>query len=130
MADPKFILIVEDEPDVTRLVSYHLKRAGYRVGHAGDGQAALNASFELRPDLIILDLMLPKIDGFEVCRMLRASPTCEYVPILMLTALATTSSKVRGFSLGADDYLTKPFEMRELLTRVTVLVRRSEVSIP
>lgn len=122
-----FILVVEDEPDVARLLAFHLQRQGYRVGHAGDGQVALNAAFESHPDLIILDLMLPKIDGFEVCRMFRASPVSARTPILMLTALATTPAKIRALSLGADDYLTKPFAVAELLARVkTLLVRRPQ----
>jgi DNA-binding response OmpR family regulator len=125
MSERKFILIVEDEPDAARLVAFHLQRAGYQVGQAGAGQEALNAAFESRPDLIILDLMLPKLDGFEVCRMLKTSPISRHVPILMVTALAATASKIRGFSLGADDYLTKPFEVAELLARIKALLSRA-----
>lgn len=122
VSEPKFVLIVEDDPDVTHLLTFHLHRQGYEVGHADDGQEALNAVFECRPDLVILDLMLPKLDGFEVCRMLKASPVARHIPILMLTARSETIDKVKGFDLGASDYMTKPFDIAELLARVRALL--------
>ena len=114
----KFVLIAEDERDVVRLLALHLQLQGYRVGHAPDGLAAVNDTFESKPDLIVLDLMLPKLHGFEVCRMLKASPTARHIPIIMITAMASTESKLKGFGLGADDYVTKPFEIGELLARI------------
>src|SRR2546425_5831113 len=119
-----FILIVEDEGDAARLLAYHLQRRGYDTAIAADGRAALNAAFEHWPDLIILDLMLPELHGFEVCRLLKSSPLAS-VPIIMLTALAATEHELKGFKLGTDDYLTKPYEMAELLARVQVLLGRS-----
>ena len=114
----KFVLVAEDEPDVVRLLAYHFQRQGYRVGHAPDGLAAINDTFESCPDLIILDLLLPKLHGLEVCRLLKSSPLSRHIPIIMVTALATTSDKLKGFGLGADDYLTKPFQVAELVARV------------
>ena len=119
------ILIVEDEPDVARLLAYRLRRRNFQTVTAADGQAGLNTALELQPDLVILDLMLPKFHGLEVCRMLKASPTTRDVPVLILTAVAKTADKVRAFACGADDYLTKPFAVAELLARVeTLLLRR------
>jgi two-component system phosphate regulon response regulator PhoB len=114
----KFVLIAEDEPDMVRLLAFHLQRHGYRVGHAPDGLAAINDTLESIPDLLILDLMLPRLHGFEVCRMLKASPTSRHIPIIMVTAMDSTEHKLRGFGLGADDYVTKPFEISELLARI------------
>ena len=114
----KFILIAEDEPDVVRLLAFHLQRQGYRVGHAADGLSAVNDTFESHPDLILLDLMLPKLPGFEVCRLLKSSPTSRGIPIIMVTAMGGMEHKLKGFGVGADDYITKPFEISELLVRV------------
>lgn len=114
----KFILIAEDEPDVVRLLAFHLQRAGYRIAHAPDGLAAINAVFEEKPDLVLLDGMLPKLHGFEVCRTLKNSPTSRRVPVIIVTALASTEDKLKGFGCGADDYVTKPFEIPELLARI------------
>ncbi len=119
-----FVLVADDEPDAVRLVSFHLRRQGYRVGHAADGLEALNGVFEGHPDLLVLDLMLPKLDGLEVCRMLRTSPGVRGTPVLMLTARASLEDKLRGFGVGADDYLTKPYELTELLARVEALLAR------
>jgi two-component system response regulator RpaA len=123
---PPVILIVEDEPDVARLLAYRLRRRNFEAVTAADGQAGLNRALELKPDLIVLDLMLPKFHGLEVCRMLKASPITRDVPVLILTAVAGTADKVRGFACGADDYLTKPFAMAELLARVDTLLWRHE----
>jgi DNA-binding response OmpR family regulator len=115
------ILIVEDETTLQEALAYNLRRQGYEVELAGDGQAALNMARRIRPDLIILDIMLPGMDGFEVCRILRQEMT---TPVLMLTARDDEIDRVVGLEVGADDYLTKPFSMRELLARVKALLRR------
>ncbi|HUI08323.1 MAG TPA: response regulator [Verrucomicrobiae bacterium] len=119
----RVILIAEDEPDTANLLQFHLQRRGYHTTVAADGFHALNLTFERHPDLIILDLMLPKLHGFEVCRMLKESPSTRDIPVFMLTALASSESKVQGFSLGANDYLTKPFEIPELLARIESLLK-------
>jgi DNA-binding response OmpR family regulator len=123
MAKYRTILIAEDEPDTANLLQFHLQRRGYQTTVASDGLNALNLSFERHPDLVILDLMLPKLHGFEVCRMLKTSPSTRHIPIFMLTAMAATENKVQGFSLGANEYMTKPFEMSELLARIESLLR-------
>ena len=132
MAKHRSILIAEDDPDTANLLQFHLQRRGYQTTVASDGLNALNFSFEQRPDLVILDLMMPKLHGFEVCRMLKTSPLTRRIPIFMLTAIATTENKVQGFGLGANDYLTKPFEVSELLARVESLLRalRGEWTLP
>lgn len=118
-SDPrKFILIAEDEPDVVRLLAFHLQRQGYRVGHAPDGLAAVNDVFEGHPDLVLLDLMLPKLHGFEVCRLIKSTPTARHIPIIMVTAMSGLDDKLKGLGLGADDYVTKPFEITELIARI------------
>jgi DNA-binding response OmpR family regulator len=119
------ILIAEDEADAARLVSYRLQRKGYRTLVAEDGLATINAAFEKHPDLVILDLMMPKMHGLEVCRLLKNSPTTRTVPVLILSALAGMEDKLKGFGRGADDYMTKPFEMPELIARVESLLQRS-----
>src|SRR6266478_1710701 len=119
----KSILIAEDEPDTANLLQFHLQRRGYHTTVASDGLNALNLSFERRPDPVILDLMLPKLHGFEVCRMLKTSPSTRHIPVFMLTALASTENKVQGLSLGAAEYMTKPFAMSELLARVESVLR-------
>jgi DNA-binding response OmpR family regulator len=115
------ILVVEDEPALQDTLSYNLTRQGYTVESVGDGQAAIEAARRQQPDLIVLDLMLPILDGFEVCRILRQEMN---VPILMLTARDDEIDRVIGLELGADDYLTKPFSMREFLARVKAHLRR------
>lgn len=125
MSPRRFILIAEDEPDTASLLQFQLQRRGYRTAVATDGFDALNLTFEDHPDLVILDLMLPKLHGFEVCRMLKASPSTRGIPVFMLTAAASTESKVEGFNVGANDYLTKPFEIPELLARIASLLQRS-----
>jgi len=119
----KKILVVDDEPTLVAIVKYNLEREGYQVVTAADGESGLSVARAERPDLIILDLMLPGLDGFEVCRILRREMT---VPVLMLTAKTDEVDKVVGLELGADDYVTKPFSMRELLARVRALLRRAE----
>ena len=118
----KYILIVEDEPDIQELLCAYLRDAGYGTAAAGDGVAALEL-FQSRPfDLVLLDLMLPKIDGFGVCELIRRQ---SQVPILMLTALDGEGEQLRGFRLNIDDYVTKPFSMPVLLEKIRVILRRS-----
>lgn len=117
---------MDDEKDITALVAYHLEREGFRVLQAYDGLQALDLVKRERPNLLILDLMLPVMSGLDVCRRLRKEPDTARLPILMLTAKAEETDKVLGLELGADDYLTKPFGPRELVARVKALIRRSE----
>ena len=121
---PETILVVEDEPALQETLVYNLEKDGYRVRAAGDGLAALEAARALKPDLVVLDIMLPGLDGFEVCKVLRKESS---VPILMLTARDDEIDRVVGLEVGADDYLTKPFSMRELLARVKAQLRRTRV---
>jgi DNA-binding response OmpR family regulator len=123
----KKVLVVDDEPTLVATLKYNLEREGYHVITAGDGESGLSAAREKRPDLIVLDLLLPVMDGLEVCRVLRREMT---TPILMLTAKTEEIDKVVGLELGADDYVTKPFGMRELLARVRALLRRAEAAPP
>jgi DNA-binding response OmpR family regulator len=121
---PESILVVEDEPALRDTLSYNLKKDGFAVEAVGDGRSALESARRLKPDLIVLDLMLPEIDGFEVCRILRKE---MITPILMLTARDDEIDRVVGLEVGADDYLTKPFSMRELMARVKAQLRRSRL---
>ena len=120
------ILVVEDEADIAELVRYHLERAGFRVRVAQNGEDALREVETEPPALIVLDLMLPDIEGTEVCRRIRRTPETAGLPILMLTARGEEMDRVIGFELGADDYMTKPFSPRELVLRVKAILRRSE----
>jgi len=121
---PQKILVVEDEPTLVETLTYNLKRQGYQVSTATDGQTALVKARAEQPDLIILDLMLPEIDGVEVCRTLRQEMS---VPIIMLTARDAEIDRVVGLEVGADDYVTKPFSMRELMARVRAQIRRQRL---
>ena len=116
------VLVIEDDPKIVNLLGLYLKREGFNVASAADGREALDAATRIRPSLIILDLMLPHIDGVEVCRRLRAASD---VPILMLTARVDELDKLLGLSLGADDYVTKPFSPREVVARVKTILRRT-----
>jgi DNA-binding response OmpR family regulator len=118
------ILVVEDDTDILRLVTYNLKSAEFEVLTAQDGYAALSLAKKHLPQLVILDLMLPGLDGFEVCRELKRSPTTKNIPILMLTARGEEVDRVVGLELGADDYVVKPFSPRELVLRVRAILRR------
>jgi len=120
------ILIIEDERALTKVLAYNLQREGYEVTVAHDGQEGLHKALTSPPDLILLDLMLPTLDGLEVCRELRANDHTRHVPILMLTAKAEETDQIVGFSLGADDYVTKPFSVKVLLQRIKALQRRIE----
>lgn len=122
------ILSVDDEQDVTRLVEFHLTRAGCEVVTASSGHEALAAVADRRPDLILLDLMLPDIDGFGICEMLRRDPCTAAIPIVILTAWATNDAKNLGLDLGALDYLTKPFSPRDLVDRVQRLLNLRDAS--
>ena len=120
----ELILLVDDEPSIIQLSRMYFERDGYRVQEINDGEAAIEAVTKHRPALIVLDVMLPKVDGFEVCRRLRSSG--DQTPIIMLTARDEDIDKILGLELGADDYLTKPFNPRELLARVKAILRRSD----
>ncbi|KAB3530207.1 response regulator transcription factor [Alkaliphilus pronyensis] len=121
----KKILLVEDERPISEIVKFNLEKEGYQVDVAFDGEEALNKVSKFTPDLILLDVMLPKVDGFQVCRKIRESFS---MPILMLTAKEEELDKVLGLEMGADDYITKPFGMRELLARVKANLRRNEIT--
>jgi len=118
------VTIIEDDPDIAGLVEHYLAAEGFKVGHARDGAEGLKRVKESPTDLLILDLMLPGLDGLDVCKALRAAPATASLPILMLTAKGEESDKVIGLELGADDYLTKPFSPKELVARVKSLLRR------
>jgi two-component system phosphate regulon response regulator PhoB len=118
------ILVVDDEPEAVELVEFNLKQSGYAVTTAGNGADALKKARSQSPDLIVLDVMLPEMDGFEICKTLRLDPATARVPVLMLTAKAAEIDRVLGLELGADDYLTKPFSPRELLLRIKKILAR------
>lgn len=117
----KKILIVEDEQDIVKLLKYNLEKEGYMAVTANDGEAGLKLFRKEKPDLVLLDLMLPKLDGFEFCKLVRQN---SKTPIIMLTAKSEEVDKILGLELGADDYVTKPFSVREVLARVKVILRR------
>jgi DNA-binding response OmpR family regulator len=123
MPDSSTILLVDDEESVRKVLTFPLERDGFRVVQAGDGEEALQRFGESAPDLVVLDIMLPKLDGLEVCKRLRAT---SQVPIIMLTARDDELDKVIGLELGADDYITKPFSIREFRSRVRALLRRAK----
>src|SRR5919202_1887941 len=127
MPDSATILLVDDEDAVQKLLTYPLEHEGFRVLQARDGEEALRRFAGDRVDLVVLDVMLPKLDGLEVCKRLRAQST---VPILMLTARDDELDKVLGLELGADDYITKPFSIREFRSRVRALLRRASMAAP
>jgi two-component system, OmpR family, phosphate regulon response regulator PhoB len=118
------ILVVDDEPDITALVAYHLAKAGYRVSTAANGPDALKAAREERPDVVILDIMLPTVSGYDVLGEMRKREETREVGVILLTARREEADRIRGLSLGADDYLTKPFSPQELTLRVQALLRR------
>jgi len=120
------VLVVDDEPDAVELVSFNLKAAGYEVVTADDGNEAIKRARQHSPDLVLLDVMLPEVDGLEVCKLLRRDPVTSGVPIIMLTARAAEIDRVLGLELGADDYMTKPFSPRELVLRVKNLLKRRQ----
>jgi len=123
----KSILIIEDEKDIVDLIEYHLKQSGFSVSSALDGPTGLERARKKNPNLIILDLMLPGMEGKDICRSLKSNPVTQSIPILMLTAKGEESDRLIGFELGADDYVTKPFSPKELVLRVKAILRRKEI---
>lgn len=127
-ADKTHVLVVEDESALVELLRYNFERAGFRVSAAGDGEEALSLIAEGKPDLIVLDWMLPHVSGLEVCRQLRRKSATRDLPVIMLTARGEEADRVRGLEGGADDYLTKPFSPAELIARAKALMRRARPS--
>jgi DNA-binding response OmpR family regulator len=126
--DPRTVLVADDDEDILQLVSFRLERAGYTVVTAADGPQALAAAREHQPDLAVLDVMMPGLNGYEVTRRLRADPATQAIPVILLTARVQEADVSRGFEAGADDYLRKPFSPQELRSRVqAILARRSSV---
>ena len=126
MSDPlPTVLVADDDPDIRELVSFKLEQAGYRVHAVGDGEAALAAATALAPNLLLLDVMMPGMNGFEVCRRLRNQADTAGIPVIMLTARAQEGDVETGFAVGVVDYIAKPFSPRELLTRVNNVLARS-----
>ncbi len=124
------VLVIDDEKDLIELVRYNLEKEGFRVLSALDGESGISIVTEEAPDVIIVDLMLPGIDGLDVCRRLRASERTAHIPVIMLTAKSAESDRVVGLELGADDYVTKPFSPRELAARVKAVLRRASPRHP
>src|SRR5207248_947754 len=120
------ILVVDDEPEAVELVEFNLKQAGFDVVAAADGAEALKKARALVPSLVVLDLMLPEVDGLEVCKMLRRDSATAKIPIIMLTAKAAEIDRILGLELGADDYITKPFSPRELVLRFKRILQRGQ----
>lgn len=127
---PETILVIEDEEDVADLVRYHLRKAKYRVVHAADGADGAKLAVSEKPDAIVLDVMLPKLNGFEVTKQLRSDARTAGIPILILSAKGETENRIKGLEFGADDYLPKPFSPKELLLRIQALLRRKGVPAP
>ncbi len=123
---PVKVLVIDDQENIIEFIKLGLKYEGYLVASAADGPQGLDEAQRLNPDLIILDVMMPGIDGLEVCRRLRANPTTQYIPILMLTAKDGVRDRITGLNMGADDYLTKPFSFDELVARIRAILRRQE----
>ncbi|MFA5795005.1 MAG: response regulator transcription factor [Candidatus Brocadiia bacterium] len=122
----KTVLVIDDEKDLVKLVDHHLGKEGYLVIGARDGAEGLEVARKHKPDLILLDIMMPRMDGWDVCKKLKSMPGTSQVPVIMLTARAQETDKVLGLELGADDYITKPFSPRELVARVKAVLRRFE----
>jgi phosphate regulon transcriptional regulator PhoB len=118
------ILVIDDEKDIVELIAFNLQKEGFVVARAYDGKAALRLIKTQKPDLVILDLMLPEISGLDVCKAIRANPETAGLPIIMLTAKADETDKIIGLEIGADDYITKPFSVKELVARVRAILRR------
>ena len=118
------VLVVDDEPDILDLIEYNLKNEGYEVTTAGDGETALRHAKDFKPDLVLLDIMMPKLDGVETCRRMRELPETKHACIVFLTARAEEYSEIAGFEAGADDYITKPIRPRVLMSRIKAVLRR------
>jgi two-component system phosphate regulon response regulator PhoB len=125
---PETILVIEDEEDVSDLLSYHLRKAKYRVLTAADGAKGIEVAEQEKPDAVVLDIMMPRLNGFEVAKRLRENPKTASVPLLILSAKGETESRIKGLELGADDYLPKPFSPKELLLRIQGLLRRGRTA--
>jgi len=119
------ILIVDDEPDILELIEYNLKKEGYQVFLASNGQDGINVAKKVQPDLIILDIMMPKMDGIEACRLMRAIPEFKNTFMVFLTARSEEYSEIAGFNVGADDYIAKPIKPRALVSRINAILRRN-----
>jgi DNA-binding response OmpR family regulator len=126
----KNILVVEDEKDIIEVLRYYLEKENYRVHVAPDGFTALELASKIVPNLILLDLMLPRLDGIETCKRLKSDERLRDIPVIMVTAKAEEADKIRGLDIGADDYVTKPFSAKELMARVKAHLRRREGNIP
>lgn len=126
---PETILLIEDEEDVSDLIRYHLKKSKYRVLSAADGLEGLRIASEERPDAVILDVMLPRLNGFEVAKRMKGDPSTASIPLLILSAKGEPEHRIKGLELGADDYLPKPFSPKELLLRIKALLRRRQASV-
>src|SRR6202044_3033531 len=126
----KRVLVIEDDKDIVELVRYNLEKDGYQVASSGDGATGLAQIRKAAPDLLVLDLMLPKLSGLEICKEVRKDVSLNRIPILILTAKGEEADRVVGLELGADDYVTKPFSPRELAARVKALLRRAEPGTP
>ena len=125
---PPRVLIVDDEEEVRLSVGEFLETQGFVIAEAGDGEEALAKAFTEKPDLILLDLRLPKVDGYQVCQTLKGNPITSVIPIIMITALNTTPQKVKGIEFGADDYVEKPFDLEELSARIKMVMRRVQTA--
>ncbi len=123
-AEPRLVLVADDNDDILALVTFRLERAGYAVIQARDGEEALRMAVERRPHLAILDLMMPRLDGYEVTRGIREGPVIAETPVILLTARTQEADVARGFDVGADDYIRKPFSQQELLSRVQAILGR------
>jgi two-component system phosphate regulon response regulator PhoB len=128
--NPQKILVVDDESDVSALVAYHLKAKGYQVEVVNDPNRSLNIARTFLPDLVILDVMMPELNGIQICRLLRADPQLLKVPVIFLTAKAEENDRIQGLETGADDYICKPFSTKELVLRVQTILRRLSESAP
>lgn len=126
---PETILLIEDEEDVSDLIRYHLKKAKFRVLSASDGAEGVQTAIEERPDAVVLDIMMPRLNGFEVAKKLKADPRTAPIPIIFLSAKGEAESRIKGLEIGADDYLAKPFSPRELVLRIQTLLRRTRATV-
>lgn len=122
------ILVVDDEEEVRSNVGEFLGNQGYDIVEAGDGEEAITMAFTQKPDLILLDLRLPKVDGYQVCQTLKGNPITSIIPVIIITALNTTPQKVKGIEFGADDYIEKPFDLEELVARIKMVLRRVQAA--
>lgn len=125
---PKKILLVEDDQDLLELLSFNLKKAGFAIGTATDGVEALKKAHSLAPDLILLDLMLPELDGFAVCETLRRAPDTKPIPIIILTALSSQLARFAGLDSGANDFMTKPFNIKDLISHIEAALEKGVAS--